>query len=39
MRDVKNRTEAQLIQDALEVVGWNRNSGAWSYPPIKQECL
>jgi DNA-binding NtrC family response regulator len=28
MRDVKDRTEAQLIQDALEVVGWNRRHAA-----------
>ena len=28
MRDVRDRTEAQLIQDALEVVGWNRRHAA-----------
>jgi DNA-binding NtrC family response regulator len=28
MRDVKDRTEAQLIQDALEVSGWNRRHAA-----------
>ena len=28
MRDVKDRTEAQLIQEALEVVGWNRRHAA-----------
>lgn len=28
MRDVRDRTEAQLIQDALEVSGWNRRHAA-----------
>jgi DNA-binding NtrC family response regulator len=28
MRDVKDRTEAQLILDALEVSGWNRRHAA-----------
>ena len=28
MRDVKDRTEAQLIQDALDVSGWNRRHAA-----------
>jgi DNA-binding NtrC family response regulator len=28
MRDVRDRTEAQLIQDALEVAGWNRRHAA-----------
>jgi len=28
MRDVKDRTEAQLIQNALEVSGWNRRHAA-----------
>ena len=28
MRDVKDRTEARLIQDALEVAGWNRRHAA-----------
>ena len=28
MRDIKDRTEAQLIQNALEVSGWNRRHAA-----------
>jgi DNA-binding NtrC family response regulator len=28
MRDVKDRTEAQLIQNALEAAGWNRRHAA-----------
>jgi two-component system response regulator AtoC len=28
MRDMKNRAEAQMIQDALEVYGWNRRHAA-----------
>jgi two-component system, NtrC family, response regulator AtoC len=28
MRDMKDRAEAQLIQDALEVAGWNRRHAA-----------
>jgi len=28
MRDVKDRTEAQLIQNALDVSGWNRRHAA-----------
>jgi DNA-binding NtrC family response regulator len=28
VRDVKERTEAQMIQDALEVSGWNRRNAA-----------
>jgi two-component system response regulator AtoC len=28
VRDVKNRTEAQLIQEALELSGWNRRRAA-----------
>lgn len=28
MRDVKDRAEAELIQDALEVSGWNRRHAA-----------
>jgi two-component system, NtrC family, response regulator AtoC len=30
MRDMKDRTEAQLIQDALEASGWNRRHAAKS---------
>jgi DNA-binding NtrC family response regulator len=28
VRDVKDRTELQLIQDALEMCGWNRRRAA-----------
>jgi DNA-binding NtrC family response regulator len=30
MREMKNRAEAQMIQDALEVSGWNRRHAARS---------